>query len=101
MKKRIFEEKKKIIKKKEKNSLQSKIHNHNIHNSYNQEGIKLISLIKKDNPVLIKLSMNNNNKIKEISNSEQIINRPLKNKKFQYNHQIITIIKILIIKITI
>ena len=75
-------------KEKEKNSPQSKFHNQNIRKSYHKEGIKLISPIKKDNPVLIKLSMNNNNnnnnnKIKEISNSEQITKRPLSKTKEQ------------------
>ena len=68
-------------KEKEKNSPQSKIQNQYIHKSYNKEAIKLISPIKKDNPVSIKLNMNNNNKVKEISNSEQITKRPLSKQK--------------------
>ena len=35
----------------------------------------MISPIKKENPVSIKLTMNNNKKIKKISNSEQITKR--------------------------
>ena len=62
---------KKIIKKKEKekNSPKSKIQHQYFHKSYNKDAIKLISPIKKENPVSIKLNINNN-KNKEISNSE-------------------------------
>ena len=67
---------------KEKNSPQSKIQHQYVHKSYNKDAIKLISPIKKENPVSIKLNMNNN-KNKEISNSEQITKRPLSKPKEQ------------------
>ena len=67
---------------KEKNSPQSKIQHQYVHKSYNKDAVKLISPIKKENPVSIKLNMNNN-KNKEISNSEQITKRPLSKPKEQ------------------